>query len=238
MLLRTLGAIAFVVLLAGCGTNTSTTNPTPTPTPTPANQTPSITSLTVSPTFGVSGLTQIMMSASATDADGDALTYAWSFAGMTASGATTTATLTGDGTIPVQVTVSDGRGATATQSTNVTLGNFTGNWSLVAGPCGSQPGDQPAVMTLTQSGTSVTGTLFWPGPWCNQTPRSGGFLHDPATIDAQGNFSAPRISGNSGIVGNFSDFALKGKMDTTGRTVTGMASQSGLDGFVFTMTKM
>ena len=219
-------------------TPTTPTTPTPTPTPTPttpANRNPTITSLTVTPTLGVSGLTTISMSATATDPDNDAVTYQWSFSGTIASGASTSAKLTGDGNVVVQLTVSDGKGGTATDSRTVTIGTLSGTWSFVANDCGVQSRDKPIVMSLTQTGGTVNGTFSLPGSFCNGTAGQTGKLDPgaPGTIDDRGNFNA-RLK-----IGDFLDFFLTGKMDSTGRKVTGKPNGSGFGGSTdtFTMTK-
>jgi hypothetical protein len=208
----------------GCKKKTPS-QPEDTPT---QNRSPVIGSLSVSPSLAISGLTTVTMTAAATDADNDSLTFTWTFGGTTATGATVTRTLTGDGNVTVQLSVSDGRGGTATDTRTVTVGTMTGTWFQTdqfphrPEPCGAGPGEQPGVLTLQQNGTAVTGTLFYPGPWCGITPQTAGTFIDPVTIDAQGNFSAPRIRVVSGTVGAFFDFSLTGQMDATGRKITGV----------------
>lgn len=105
----------------------------------PAN--PVLTSMNVSPTFLVSGLTTFQGSASATDSNGDALTFNWSAGTFSASGPDVSGTLAGDGPTSVQVMVSDGRGGSATDSLNVTVGTMAGNWIVAVfrlGPRSSQ----------------------------------------------------------------------------------------------------
>lgn len=227
------GKLSLVVVAAltmvGCGSSSPSSPSSAT------NHAPVFVSTSVSPTFGVSGLTLITMNAAASDADGDSLTYAWSFGGGTATGASTSAKLTGDGAVAVQVTVSDGRGGTATNSSNVTVGTMTGNWDFVAGACGTDPREEHAVFTLTQTGSTITGSLAFPGHWCNASPGTHSEIPavSPGTIDAQGNFSLPRVA-----VGSFLDVRLaNGKMDNTGRKVTGQVFDSGFNGESFTMTK-
>jgi hypothetical protein len=233
---RTL-ALLLVAMAIGCKKNPVTPTPTTTTTSTPAttNHAPVIGAVTVSPTFGVSGLTLITMNATASDADGDALTYGWSFGGASATGSSTSAKLTGDGPVAVQLTVSDGHGGTATDSRTVTVGTMTGSWDFVAGICGTDPREQPGVFTLTQTGGTVTGSLAFPGNWCNVNPGTHAEIptSSPGTIDDQGHFELPRIA-----VGAFLDVRLaNGEMDTTGRKVTGSTFNSGFTGEPFTMTK-
>ena len=226
----------FCVMALACGSSPSSpTGTTTTTTPPPPVQNPSITSFSVSPTFGVSGLTVINMTAAATDPANNALTYTWSYNNTTASGASNSATLTGDGAITVQLTVSNGKGGSATQSQNVTIGTLTGTWNLNVGPCGGAA--NPEVMTLTQTGNQVTGTLYFPNQWCNVSARSGGSLKQPATIDDQGNVQLLRVTASSSTVGQFLETQVKGQMDSTGRKIVGVIDQSGFSNTPMTMTK-
>ncbi len=233
---RTMLAVIIVCsTISACGSNGTTTTPVTATAPTPAVQNPTITNFQVSPTSGVSGLTGINMSASATDPANNPLTYTWTYNNTSASGSSNFATLTGDGPMTVQVTVSNGKGGTATQSQTVTIGTLTGTWNLNVADCGGT--GNPAVFTLTQTGNQVTGTIFFPNAWCNVTARSGGSLKPPATIDAQGNVQLLRVTASSSIVGQFLETQIKGQMDSTGRTIVGVIDQSGFSNTPMTMTK-
>jgi hypothetical protein len=236
---RVLLCLPLVLMTIGCNSSNNTTTPTTptTPTaPTPTNHAPVLGAISVSPTFGVSGLTLITMIAAASDADGDPLTYTWSFGGATATGASASAKLTGDGPVAVQVTVSDGKGETATDSRTVTIGTMTGNWSFVIpGDCGTDPREAPAVFTLTQTGGTVTGSLAFPGHFCNVNPGTHSEIpaSTPGSIDDQGNFNLPRVA-----AGSFVDVRLaNGKMDSTGRKIIGQMFNSGFNGEQFILTK-
>ena len=70
--------LVLTVVAAACGgEGSSPTAPSnPTPPATQANRaTGVITSMTVSPAFGIAGITQFNFASSANDADGDPLTY-------------------------------------------------------------------------------------------------------------------------------------------------------------------
>ena len=82
------------------------------------NTPPVITSATATPTAGFAPLAVERCAAVATDANGDALTYAWDFDGngtTDATGATASTTFTTAGNRTVKLTVSDGKGGTATR---------------------------------------------------------------------------------------------------------------------------
>jgi len=217
--------LMLVIAFPGCGGSDSggsapgPTTPT-SPTATQTNRSPSITSVTVSPAFGVSGLTVISMSASASDADNDSLSYSWSFAGSTATGPTVASTMTGDGIVTVTLTVSDGKGGTATDSRSVMVGTMTGRWGFIfTTTCSPNVPTILPVLTLNQfEGGVVTGDLASPAAWCNVPAGQTGKFDPaaPAKIDANGNFTGARLK-----IGNYSDTMLTGTMDATGRTITG-----------------
>lgn len=230
--------------VAGCSSPThptisNTPTPTPTPTQTVANRNPILSGVTVTPSFGVSGLTVFSFAAAGSDLDGDPITYQWAFGSSRLAGAVQTTTVSGDGSVPVVVTALDGRTGSVSETKTVTIGTMTGSWSLIVNNCGAQAQDLPAVMTLTQSGAAVVGSVRYPGPWCDVMAGSTDTL-DPGspsgggTIDAHGTFEA-RLKNP-----DFEDlFLAEGKMDNTGRKITGRAQGSGLglSTDLFTMTK-
>jgi hypothetical protein len=222
---------AGALMLPACGSGGGGGGATPTTPTTTTNHNPTITASSVTPSFGVSGLTVFTMNASATDSDGDALTYRWSYGGNSYSGASTSTTMVGDGAISVQLTVTDSKGGTATDSRNVTMGTMTGSWNANMPYCSPNPvGLQ---MTLTQTGGTVTGTFLAPVPFCNGSAGQTGKTDpaEPGTIDAAGNLNI-RLK-----IGNFIDFYIRGKMDSTGRRIDGGAFNSGFSGQTLTMTK-
>ena len=85
VLMKRLIPLGCLLILAACGGGGSSTTTTPT-TPTQANRNPAITAMNFSPTFGIASLTRFDYSASASDLDGDTLTFTWSLAGSAASG--------------------------------------------------------------------------------------------------------------------------------------------------------
>ena len=191
--------------------------------------------MSVTPAFGVSGLASFAMSASASDPDGDPVTYQWTYTGTSASGASVAATLSGDGATVIQLTVSDGKGGSATDSRTITLGNMTGTWTFVfTGSCDPYTPPVLPIMTLKQAGRMVTGTLASPGNWCNVPAGQTGKL-DPAApmmIDATGKITNGRLK-----IGNYVDSFLTGQMDSTGRMITGIATISRFGDDPFEMKK-
>jgi PKD domain-containing protein len=226
-----LAVVASVLVLPACGSSGggNSTGNTPT-TPTSTNHSPTITSISVTPSFGVSAMTVFTMNASATDPDGDALTYRWTYGGNSYTGASTSTTMTGDGGISVQLTVTDSKGATASDSRNVTMGTMTGVWNIIMPFCANGTGIQ---LTLNQTGGTVTGTFFLPVQFCAGTAGSTGKTDpaEPGTIDANGNVNI-RLK-----IGAFIDFYVRGKMDTTGRRIDAGAFNSGFTGQTLTMIK-
>ncbi|PYR77060.1 MAG: hypothetical protein DMF86_10570 [Acidobacteria bacterium] len=222
-----LGA-TIVVSLPGCGSggggSGGTGNPT---TPTPTNHSPQITAISASPAFGIAGLTVFTINATATDPDGDPVTYSWTFGGRTFSGASASTTLSGEGTQTAALTVSDSKGATASDQRSVTVGNMTGTWVGTVADCGSFN------LTLIQTGGTVTGTFVMPNKWCNVPAGSTGKTDpaEPGTIDANGNMQI-RLK-----IGVFLDSYFRGVMDSTGRRVAGGMFNSGFTGQTTTLVK-
>lgn len=217
--------LASAILVAcggGSGSSSSggsSTPTTPTPTPTPAaNHAPNITSMNFAPSFGIAQLTQFSFNAAASDPDGDAITYAWDVAGNAFSGTNGTITFNGGGNSTARVTVTDSKGATATDTRTFVVGSPTGTWSGTFGTW---------VFTshLTQSVNLITG---------DYSDQLGPGRLDPAvanTIDANGNV---KLRYKQAV---FSDFTFTGTMDSTGRRITGVVNGSGYVNTPFTMTK-
>lgn len=216
MVKRILPGVVLCVSTWACGGG-SDNGSTPTAPSTPTNQPPAITALSMT-AFGIQQLSLFSFSASATDPNGDALTYAWDIAGNPASGSSGTMTFSSGGSGIARVTVSDGKGGTTTDTRAFVVGSMTGAWR------GSYPGYN-FTSNLTQNGTSVTG---------DYADELGTGRLDPAyanTIDADGNVV---LRYKQGI---FLDFTLRGKMDQSGRTISGGVYGSGYSGQPFTMTK-
>ncbi|MDA0173823.1 ThuA domain-containing protein [Solirubrobacter taibaiensis] len=86
-----------------------------------ANQNPTVVA-SRTPTGDVSTGTSVAFSATASDPDGDPITYAWDFGdGANATSAAPAHAFTAPGTYAVKVTVSDGKGGTATATLSVVV---------------------------------------------------------------------------------------------------------------------
>jgi PKD domain. len=232
MFRKFLGSFGVFALLAlvGCGGGSSSTPSTPTTptTPTQTNRSPVINSLTITPSFGISQLTSFTYNASASDPDGDPITYSWDLAGNAASGPVGTITFGNGGTGVIRVTATDSKGATATDTRTIVVGSMTGNWSFFV------PGQGTLLLGLSQTNTFVTGSfVVAPGGFGNVSSGVSGRT-DPAQPGS--------INGNGTVVirlkvGQFTDFTMTGTMDSTGQRVTGSINGSGFSGQPFTMTK-
>ena len=216
-------AIVLFVSVA-CGGKSSPSAPstptTPT-TPPPTNRAPVINSMNFAPTFGIAQLTQFSFNASASDADGDAITYTWDVAGNPFTGTSGTITFSGGGNGTARVTVTDSKGATATDTRTFVVGSMTGSWLVTSGPLvGSS-------FSLTQGSTGlVTGTFVLPGIGSGNTDPA-----QPGRITAGGQLTM-RVK-----IGRFTDFNMIGTMSESGRTVSGNLQGSGFSGEPFTMSK-
>jgi hypothetical protein len=176
-------ASLLVVPLVACGGGAPpTTTPPPTPT---GNQPPVIASLTPEATTLLTN-TETKITCSASDPDGDTLTYTWS-----ATGGTITGTLNNIavwqapnfvGEFTVTVTVSDGKGGTAAQSLTLSvlanrppvISSLTavparlqrGETSTITCSASDPDGDTPTCTWLASGGT-LTGTgpaVIWKAP--------------------------------------------------------------------------
>jgi hypothetical protein len=229
---RITGAAALVIVAAcggGGGSSTPTTPTTPTtPAPQP-NRNPVINSVSVNPTFGIATFTTYTFASSASDPDGDSLTYTWDLAGNPRTGASQTIVFVNGGDGSGTVTVSDGKGGSASQSVSFTSATTTGSWT------GNIPftiGPRPMSLTMTQSTTSGATTANWNIP----AAAVAGIL-DPASpngIDASGRVTLRfKITQGTG----FLDFTFTGQMQTSGRSIVGSVSGSGFGGQPVTFSR-
>lgn len=148
------------------------------------NHAPAVTAVTPAPA-SIATNASTTVTATASDPNGDALTYSWSApsgGSISGSGATVTYTAPGaTGTYPVNVVVDDGKGATGSGSTNVSVtsgGNGTAQGNVSFGPVPAtevkraqvapvaitiDPGD-PVTITATgldNPGNAVATNWYW-----------------------------------------------------------------------------
>lgn len=217
-----------LMVLVACNKSSGGGNPV-TPTPPSSNRSPVVNSMSIAPTFGIAFLTTFNFSASASDPDGDAVTYNWNIAGNSVTGQAGQLVFSTGGNGAATVTVTDGKGGSATDTRTFTVGTLTGTWDVVAPFCDARP----FTLTLTQSGGIATGSFLFPNQWCNVVAGTPGVTDpaEPGLITPAGKVDI-RLK-----VGSFLDFYLRGDMATTGRTITGGMFNSGFTGQPFTATK-
>ena len=221
--------------IGGCGGKDAAPTAPLSPTPvTPAtvtapqpNRPPSITSATVSPASGISTLTTYVFSASATDPEGDPITYSWDFDNRTSSnssGASVVYDNANTVTYRPVLTVRDSQGATVSTTLSVRSVTIAGDWQ-------GSLGGLPITATMRQYlGGIVDGT------W--QMPSIGGVgeigpTGEPGKIQANGNFEL-RFKVR---VGSFSDFFYRGSINPDGTTLTGTLHGSGFTGDVMVLNR-
>jgi hypothetical protein len=195
------------------------------------NKAPVPGTITVSPTgTGMAGLTSFTFtSTGASDPDGDALTKTWSFGdGGSATGDTATHTFAAAGTFDVTLKVSDGKlDATTPAASVVVAATMAGTWTG-----GVEPGFTNSLfsVTLTQSGTTLGGTMTFSGGSSGTVSVTGtvGGTTYPATVT----FTTPTYSIASGV--GLTD-SFSGTTTSTGSAMTGTVTAR-LTGAVFTAT--
>ena len=218
--------IIVTLCLAACGggskgSSTPSTPTSPTPPATAANRPPVINSINFSPAFGIMGLTSFSWDASASDPDGDPIAYSWDIAGNPHTGATGTVSFSNGGDGLARLTVTDSRGATATDTRSFVVGDMTGTWVVTSGILSG------ASFQLLQSSLgTVIGSFILPGLGSGNT--------DPAQ---PGHITAGAVLSMRVKLAPFTDFNMTGTMDATGRRVNGNLQGSGFTGESFTLTK-
>lgn len=221
--MRTCLPVLLLGSLVACGGEGGGSSTPTIPTP-QANRAPVISSVTVTPTFGVQDFGIFTFNASATDLDNDTLTFGWDISGIARSGSTAqVGPFINGGTGTATVTVSDGKGGTGTGSVQFIVGTMTETWSGAVSQSNALP---TFSMNLTQAVGVFAGTI--------ETPQGNGQVGPTgaiATINATGQISM-RIK-----VAPFTDFTMTGQMDGTGRGITGTVSGSGFTGQPFVMAK-
>jgi hypothetical protein len=131
------------------------------------NQPPAISSLTANPTSINTGKTSTI-TCTATDPDGDDLTYNWETTGGTITGSGSSVTFTSDtaGTYTITCTVSDGKGGITKKSVNITVVGVTLTNISITSPSTTLKVGQTTQFTATGtysdgSTKDITSSVTW-----------------------------------------------------------------------------
>lgn len=220
-------AVLCLLTTAACGGSSpaapSTTPPpapAPAPPPPPSNRAPVFTSMNFAPSFGIAGLTRFEFNGSATDADGDPLTYTWDVAGNASTGTSGSIVFASNasGGGVARLTVSDGK-TTTSDTRSFTVGSMTGVWR----------GTFDIWNFTTNLQQDSLGRLT--GDYSDQL---GPGRLDPAVANTINAGAAVTLRFKQAT---FSDFTMTGVMDATGRRITGVVNGSGFTNTPFVMTK-
>lgn len=143
-----------VAMLVGCGSDGggSVTGPSNS-TPSGSGNAAPTASIAVSSSTALMSIQSVAFTATASDSNGDALTYAWDLGdGTTASGPSVQKVYDKAGTLHVVLKVTDSKGASTSVSTEVVVKSLSGFW---------KDSDQGYGIEIIQDGTKFTGrTVF------------------------------------------------------------------------------
>jgi len=197
----------------------------------PHNKAPVPGTISVSPTgTGMAGLTSFSFSSTgASDPDGDALTYAWSFSdGGSATGNTATHVFATAGTFQATLKVSDGKLDASTPAAAVTVApTMAGTWTGGVEPVFT---NSLFSVTLTQSGTTLGGSMTFSGNSSGTFPLSG--TVSGTTYPVTVNFATVTYTIGTGV--GLSD-TFSGTTDSGGTSMAGTVTLR-LTGAIFTST--
>ncbi|MGB7219301.1 MAG: PEGA domain-containing protein [Vicinamibacterales bacterium] len=179
---------------------------------TPVNQPPTIGAISFAPTTAIVATITTLSVASPADPDGDALTFAWDFGDGTpaGTGASTTHVYTAAATRTVTVTVSDGKGGSVMATGSLVVKSLTGVWSGPLSCCGGQTLN--SVVTLTQSGTNLTGTY------------TDQFVGDAGTVTGTVNATTRQVIFTNSITAFPGQFSFTGTANAAVTTLTGVGN--------------
>jgi len=188
--------------------------------------------MNLSPQFGVAQLTTFQFNASASDPDGDAVSYSWDVAGNPLSGASGTGVFTNGFSGTARLTVTDSKGATATDTRAFVVASMSGTWTGTVDTTGCVGFAKPITASLVQNLTSITGTVGLPNGLCS---FNGGTAQtdpaEPGRIDVNANVTI-RIK-----VPPFTDVTFRGTLDSSGQRLSGGLFGSGHNGTPVVLNK-
>lgn len=200
-----------------------------------SNSSPTVTAST-SRTFGIAQITTFTFNASSTDTDGDPVTVTWNFGdGTSGSGASVTKRYSNGGTMRVVATANDNRGGSGVSAPlSVTVGSMSGTWrgSIDLDDACLRGVTKAMSAVLTQQSGSIRGTISLPEGLCSFQPGSAQTdPAEPGTISGDGSVRI-RIK-----IPPYIDTYLEGRMDSSGRRITGGLQGSGHRGTPFVLNK-
>ncbi|HET6898019.1 MAG TPA: PKD domain-containing protein [Vicinamibacteria bacterium] len=100
----------------------------------PARTSPTVSLSRTPEGTAIAGATQVVFTATASDASGGTLTVSWDLGdGEKASGASVVHVYASAGVFPVAVTASNGSGGVTTVGSSITVGSLSGRWRLSEG---------------------------------------------------------------------------------------------------------
>ena len=191
------------------------------------NGAPTVAGVTASPSTALQNATSVSFSVQANDPDGDPLTYSWDFGdGASATGQTATHVYTTSGSFTVKATARDEKNSSNGQTT-VTVRDLSGAWAATT--VGSVFGDITEVYALTQTGTSVAGSVSAAAGASGTFPAgsvSSGSLRD----------GSPRVTFTVAHTG-FTPYTFTGNPDPDVNTLVGVFNGSGYSNQPVTVTR-
>jgi PKD repeat protein len=163
----------------------------------------------------LAGATEVAFSASATDPDGDALSYAWDFGdGATGSGQNVRHVFDTTGALNVVLTVQDGKSGSVTSSKSVEVRSLTGRWIDI---------DPRFRVDLVQNGRTFTGSVTVAG-FGQVSTINAGILRDPRDVAFHRQSSVP----------GFATVDYRGSLDATLNHMNVVAIQNAATSFNLT----